>query len=172
MDVQSDFFQGKPIEREVFLKLPKKASTNKVWRLKTIIYRLCDTPRTWYFSVKVGSINMGRVKSRYDDANFFWHNSQLLQGILSSHLDDYFWSETERFHKNVTDHNIRKKFAIKKEETQAFKYLGLNIAQEKTEICIHQKKYIAEKDCIKVDTPSQEELKLLHQEIQQLHKVN
>ena len=39
------------------------------------------------------------------------------------------------------------------------------------EICIHQKKYIAEIECIKVNTPSQKEHKLLPQETQQQHRV-
>ena len=30
MDIKSAFLQGKPIEREVFLKPPKEASTNKI----------------------------------------------------------------------------------------------------------------------------------------------
>ena len=113
---------------------------------------------------------MGRVKSRYDDAISFWHNNHLLQGILSSHVDHFFWLGTEWFQKNIIDH-IRQKFAISKEETQAFRYLGLNITQKKTEIFIHQNEYIAEIECIKVDTPSQKERKLQPQETQQLHRV-
>ena len=78
----------------------------------------------------------------------------------------FFWSGTEWFQKNIIDH-MRKKLAISKEEIQACRYLGLNIAQKKTEICIHQKEYIAEIECIKVDTSSQKEHKLLPQETQQ-----
>ena len=76
---------------------------------------LCDDPRQWYLSVKEEMINMGGVKSRYDDAIFFWHNNKMLQGTLSSHGDNLFWSGTEWFHKNITDH-IGKKFALSKEE--------------------------------------------------------
>ena len=50
----------------------------------------------------------------------------------------FFWSGTEWFLKNIMDH-IRKKFAISKKEIQTFRYLGLKIAQKKTEICMHQK---------------------------------
>ena len=64
-----------------------------------------------------------------------------------------------------------KKIAISKEETQAFRYPGFNIAWKKTAICIHQKEYIAEIECIKVDTPSHREHKLLPQDTQQLHWV-
>ena len=166
MVIKSAFFQGKPIAREVFLKPPIEASTNEVRKLNTTVYGLCDAPRAWYLSVKEELINKGGVKSRYDDAIFLWHNNQLLQGILLSHVDNFFWSGTEWFQKNIIDH-MRKKLAISKEEIQACRYLGLNIAQKKTEICIHQKEYIAEIECIKVDTSSQKEHKLLPQETQQ-----
>ena len=135
------FSKGNQLKEKYSWSYQKKPAQIKFGDWKQLSIDSVIPPRTWYFSVKVGSINTGRVKSRYDDAIFFWHNSQLLQSILSSHLDDYFWSETERFHKNVTDHNIRKKFAIKKEETQAFKYLGLNIAQEKTNLYSSEKVY-------------------------------
>ena len=85
MDIKSAFLKGQP----------KEACTNEVWKLNTTIYGLCDAPKAWYLNVKEELINTGGVKSRYDDAIFFWHNNQLLQGILSSHMDDFFWSETE-----------------------------------------------------------------------------
>ena len=84
------FFSGKTIEREVFLKSPKEANTNKVWNWNTTVHGLCDAPSTWYLSVKEELINTGGVKSGYDDVIFFWHNNQLLQGILLSHVDDFF----------------------------------------------------------------------------------
>ena len=77
MDIQSVLLQGKPIERVVILKPPKEASTNKVWSMNATVYGLCDTPRAWYLSVNEESINTGGVKSRHDDAIFFWHNNQL-----------------------------------------------------------------------------------------------
>ena len=129
MDIKSAFLQSKPIEREVFLKPLKEDSTNKVWELNTTVYGLCDAPRTWYLSVKEELINTGGVKSRYDDTIFYWHKNQLLQGILLSHEDDFSWSRTEWFKKNIIDH-IREKFAISKEETQVFRCLGLNITHK------------------------------------------
>ena len=70
----------------MFLKSPKEANTNKVWNWNTTVHGLCDAP----LSVKEELINTGGVKSRYDDVIFFWHNNQLLQGILLSHVDDFF----------------------------------------------------------------------------------
>ena len=44
--------QGKSIERDVFIKPPKEANTNKLWKLNTTVYGLCDAPREWYLIVK------------------------------------------------------------------------------------------------------------------------
>ena len=71
MDIKSAFFQGKPIEREVSLKPTKEASTNKVWKLNTTVYGLCDAPKAWYLSVKEELINTG-VEGRHNNAIFFW----------------------------------------------------------------------------------------------------
>ena len=52
MDLKTVFLQGKSIERDVFIKPPKEANTNKLWKLNTTVYGLCDAPREWYLSVK------------------------------------------------------------------------------------------------------------------------
>ena len=84
-------------------------------------------------------------------------------------MNNFFWSGTEWFRKDIIDH-IRKKYTINKEETQALRYLSLNIAQKKTVTCIHQNEYIEKIECIKLDTPGQKEHKVLPQETQQLHR--
>ena len=93
-----------------------------------------------------------------------------LQGVLSLHVHDFCWAGTEWFRQKVIDH-IRKKFLISKEETETFKYLGLQITQNKDEIKIHQKGYIGEIQKIKVDNPSQKDHKLTPPETQQLRRV-
>ena len=69
---------------------------------------------------------------------------------LSSHVDNCFGQKLRGYYKLIL--RIRNKFVIRKEEAQAFKYLGFNISQKKTEICIHQKEYVAQIECIRVDT--------------------
>lgn len=38
LDIKSAFFQGQLIERDVFLKPPKEAGTNKFWKFKITIH--------------------------------------------------------------------------------------------------------------------------------------
>ena len=45
IDIRAAFLQGKPTERGVFLKPPKEAQTDKIWKLNVTVYGLCDAPR-------------------------------------------------------------------------------------------------------------------------------
>ena len=45
VDVKSAFLHGKEINRDVYVKPPQKAETDKLWKLKTTVYGLCDAPR-------------------------------------------------------------------------------------------------------------------------------
>ena len=45
MVIKSAFWQGKSIEKDFFIKPPKEANTNKLWKLKTTVFGLCDAPR-------------------------------------------------------------------------------------------------------------------------------
>ena len=170
MDIRAAFLQGNPIERDVYLKPPKEAHTKKLWKLNTTVYGLGDPPRAWYLCVKDELLKIGGMKSKFDNAIFYWHLNDKLQGVLSLHVDDFCWEGTEWFRQKVTD-PIRKKFLISKEETETFKYLGLQITQNKDEIKIHQKGHIGEIQKIKFDNPSQKDRRLAPHETQQLRRV-
>ena len=131
---------------------------------------LCDTLRAWYSSVKQELIKTGGAKSKYNGAIFYWHNGSKLEGILSSHVENFFWAGTSWFYAHDIDH-LRKKFVISKEETVMFKYLELQIQQSKNGIEIYQKDYIQEDEAIKIDNPSQKDCILLPHETQQLRRV-
>ena len=84
MVIKSAFSQGKSIEKDFFIKPPKEANTNKLWKLKTTVFGLCDAPREWYLSVKKELLAAGCVKSRYDNATpykvFYLHTSMTFFG--------------------------------------------------------------------------------------------
>ena len=54
IDVTTAFLQGKPIERDVYLRPPKEAmeDSDRVWKLLVTVYGLCDAQRAWYDTVK------------------------------------------------------------------------------------------------------------------------
>ena len=45
LDRRSAFLQGQPINREIFLKPPKEAGTDKLWKLLITVYGLRDAPK-------------------------------------------------------------------------------------------------------------------------------
>ena len=92
------------------------------------MYGLCDTPRACYLSVKQELIKTGETKSKYDGTIFYKHNGRKPQGILSSHVDNFFWAGTSWFFAHVRDH-FWKTFVVSKDERETFKYLGLQIQQ-------------------------------------------
>ena len=48
LDVKAAFLQGREIERDVYIKTPKEANSNKpIWRLRKVVYGLCDASRSW-----------------------------------------------------------------------------------------------------------------------------
>ena len=61
MDIKSVFLQGKSIERVVYLKPPKEAHTNKIWKLNTTVFGLGDAPRAWYIFVKEELLKTGTI---------------------------------------------------------------------------------------------------------------
>ena len=71
LDIKSAFLQGQPINREIFLKPPKEAGTEKSWKLLITVYGLCDAPRAWYLKMKEIPEKSGMLQSKFDDAIFY-----------------------------------------------------------------------------------------------------
>ena len=72
IDVKTAFLQGKKIERTVYLRPPKEANTNKIWRLQKCVYGLAEASRYWYFRVKEEVIKLGANVSSIDPGLFYW----------------------------------------------------------------------------------------------------
>ena len=54
VDVMTAFLQGRPIERDVYLRPPKanKEDPNTVWKLNVTVYGLADAQKAWFETVK------------------------------------------------------------------------------------------------------------------------
>ena len=148
VDVKLAFLQGKGFDRDVYLKPPKEVGTKKLWKLKTTVYGLCDTPRVWHIIVKEVLLKAEAEKSNFDDSIFFWHRNGKVQGLICCHVDDFFWGGTNNFEKTVIQ-RLKESFVISTEELESFKYLRLNIVQNNDCIYLDQKLCIEE---VAVDT--------------------
>ena len=151
LDVKSAFLQGNQIDRDLYLKPPKEADTGNLWKLKTTVYGLSDASRVWYLRVKEELFKVGTEMCKYDEAIFYWRSQNILQGIISCHVDDFCWSGTELFKKKVID-VITEKFHISQEESLVFKYVGIHLSQQRDgSITIHQHDYISDIQLIDID---------------------
>ena len=51
LDVKTAFLQGESINRDLFVKPPKEAGTDKLWKLQKTVYGLADASRSWYLKL-------------------------------------------------------------------------------------------------------------------------
>ena len=158
LDVKTAFLQGKKLEREVFLDPPKKAEVlkGKIWKLNKCVYGLSDASREWYLTVRQELKHLGGRVSKHDQAIFTWHDRSRLSGVIATHVDDFCWAGTKEFQSKVIG-SIRKVFRIKSEESQCFKYLGLDIAQLGDSLCVRQDNYVKSIEILPLSSPYRED---------------
>ena len=141
IDIKSPFLQGMPLSREVFLKPPKEAGTNKLWKLNQAVYGLCDAGRHWYDRVKRELLNLDVKVSILDKAVFVYYKGNICEGILIVHVDDFLFGGTAAFHKNVIA-KLYDLFLIGQTESIGMKYLGIDVVQNNSALSMSMDEYI------------------------------
>ena len=68
--MKTAFLQGKLIERTVYVRPPKEAQTNKVWKLRKCVYELADAIRYWYLKLREELIKLGATPTQLDQGTF------------------------------------------------------------------------------------------------------
>ena len=151
IDFKTAFLQGKSIDRVVYLRPPVECKTYKVWKLKKTVYGLADAPRVWFLRLKEELLSLGVTISTYDKGLFFWHSSEGLEGILICFVDDILWGGSQLFEDTIIT-KLRETFDISKEDSIAFKYIGIDLRQSSDKsICINQASYVQSINPIVVD---------------------
>ena len=87
IDIKRTFLQAEELNREVNLYRPKKANTNRIWKLKKCVSGLAEV--VWQceeFSVAKCKMSVA------DPAVFYWHNGTVLLGIICVSVDDFLWA--------------------------------------------------------------------------------
>ena len=140
LDIKAAFLQGNPIERSVLIKPPKEfRKENIVWKLKKVVYGLTDASRSWYLRVLEVLSSLGMKESKCDKALFTWRKENL-EGVVLLHVDDVLYFGSRNFITEVMD-PFREIFKISREDSEIFKYVGINVQQEKDCILLDQKGY-------------------------------
>lgn len=166
MDIKTAFLQGEKLNRDVYVYPPKEAncSPGKIWKLKKCVYGLSDASLQWYGRVKRFMVENGGKMTKSDPSVFCWHDSdKQLQGLFAVHVDDFLWAGNEILTNDILA-KLRATFKIGSEESEQFKYLGLEIKHEKSAVVIDQNKYIAGLEPLKIESKKRDDEKLTKDE--------
>ena len=141
IDIKSAYLQGLPLNRELYMKPPKLAQTDKLWRLLKCPYGISDAGRHWYLRVVKELKRLEANQVKLDQAVFVWFDpSGSLCGIMVIHVDDFLFGGTSTFHHQVID-PLRSTFQIGTEVSSGMKYLGLMITQTSIGISVSTDPY-------------------------------
>lgn len=145
IDIKAAFLQGKDVEREIYVRAPEDFKEEGViWKLNKVAYGLEDASRNWFMSVKEELLKLKCEQSELDNALFRWYDKGSLQGVFVMHVDDFLFAGTDLFNKCVIK-PISVKYKVGKRVAQNFRYVGLNIQQQKDgSISIDQEEYGSE----------------------------
>ena len=150
LDVKTAFLQGKPIEREVYVKPPKEANTRKIWKLNKTVYGLADASRNWYLKLKEELNKLGGKLSQLDPGIFAWYQNDQVYGIVILFVDDVLWGGTTQFEEIVK--RLKETFHFGAENSQSFDYIGIKLNQrEDGSITISQEAYTSSLQPIMLD---------------------
>ena len=143
LDVKAAFLQGNPLTRDIYVKPPKEAKTQNIWKLQKAVYGVNEASRHWYDRVKDTLIEMGFICCKYDEAFFIYRNDLNLQGFVSVHVDDFLPSGNRDFQGRIMM-KMKEVFEIGTESSTPMKFLGININQDsKYQINLDQNDYVS-----------------------------
>ena len=122
--IKTAFPQEMEIDRSFYLLPPSEAvrDTSKLSQLSKCVYGLTDASRSWYLTVKILLLQLGAEVSKYNQAISTRFHDEKLQGIISTHVDDFCWGGFELFKTSVIE-KIKNTFRGKSEDSKMFKFL-------------------------------------------------
>ena len=129
IDVETAFLQGKELERNVLVRPPKEAETNKIWHLNNCLYDLADVSCYLHLKVREELCKLGERPSNLDREIFYPCKFSEAIGVIILFVDNLIWAGKSTF-TNIID-KFRKTFQIGTEFSKTFTYVGINIRQNK-----------------------------------------
>ena len=175
IDVKTAFLQGNRLKREVYVRPPEEFRQEHIlWKLLKPVYGLSDAPRLWYERVKEVLTSLKCLMSTYDACVFIFWNEGTISGIVTIHVDDFFYAGDNTFYDTVIS-GIRDAFTVGKEQSLPTKYLGLDVGKVDDVISISLEHYSDELSEIqsvmhirKTDPVSDEERKIMRSKLGKL----
>ena len=124
------------------MELPKDVKKErKIWNLKKPLYGLNDASRKFWLKVREV---FDECKLRIldgDEVFYFRHDEKgNLEGMVSSHVDDFILAGTDRFLDEITK-KIADKLEISKLEDNEFRFTGMDVKKEGEVIIVSMEDY-------------------------------
>ena len=163
--VKVAFSEGRPINRDIHIKPPKEASIEgKIWRSYKITYGLADAAGNCFLFVKEYLLKLSCTQSHFDKAVFRWYYQKKLEGILLLHADDFFLTGSKLLFNEHVVKELIKKFKISKRKPGDFRYVGLKIKKEETDISVNKDLYAEEIEEVRFDVKGRSNMDKLDQD--------
>ena len=142
-DIKSAFLQGRPLERDVYVKPPKGyEKPGIIWKLKKCLYGLCDGARNFYLSVVDKLKELGCIVSNLEPCIFVYIVNGKLEGLIACHVDDFLHSGSSIFVDNVIK-PLMKVYKASKHVSRNFTFTGMRITQaQDSTIEVDQDEYL------------------------------
>lgn len=144
IDIKTAYLQGRRINREAFIRPPREAGSNKIWKLNKSVYGLKDAARVWYESLRDILVSTGAEVSNLDQTIFLWKDEFGTYGIMVIHVDDICFGGTDRFRIKLMK-LLKDKLKIGEEQKNEFKYIGIDVRKNLDVIRMSQEEYVREK---------------------------
>ena len=126
IDIKSAYLQGCDLQRDIFVRPPPEANSNKLWRLKKAAYGIMDGGRLFYIRLQEELKKLGLHEVHSDGALFTYVVNGKLHGLIASHVDDLLLAGDDLFKREVED-KLTQHFKISKMEENVFNYCGCRI---------------------------------------------
>ena len=72
----------------------------------------------------------GMLKSKSDDAMFYWLSDGKLEGVLRCYVDDFVWGGSINFEKQIIN-VLKETFSVSSQDFETFKYLGFILVKKR-----------------------------------------
>ena len=148
IDIKTAFLQGKPLQREIFVK-PPIPEPGVLWKLKKPVYGLQDAPRQWYLRVKDELVKSGLQVFSFEPALFVLKKNELCLGVICLHVDDFLYAGTNEFEESVIKSVVCKEFIVGCMETCPLLFTGLKISHQDGEVFMSQEHFIETLEVLK-----------------------
>jgi hypothetical protein len=177
IDIRAAFLQAKELDREIFLLPPKDVKKDGlIWKLKKPLYGLNDASRKFWLKVKTVFMDIVLKRFEGDEAVYFkYDNNGNLDGMVSTHVDDFNLAGSKNFVTMVT-RKIQAALDVSKIEDGSFRFTGIDVEQmDDGSIVISMKDYAKSLEEIKIredrsdENLTREEMKVLRKYVGKLN---